>query len=160
MGAARNLGVQGLQLNDTGLTYASRLHAEVLKAGGNQMAPHFEFEITDNRRNYPRLPLQFPVRVRRVGEASGEGGGVADSLVTLNISSTGVYFLSPVRVEPQTPLELEIGLTDRPRGRERVRMHTTAHVVRVDPSGKPGWHGLAVTFDEIRFERDDPAGVA
>jgi hypothetical protein len=139
------------------LSYASRLQAEVLKAGGIHKAPHFEFEITDNRRNYPRLPLQFPVRVKRVGTASAQ---VAESLVTLNISSTGVYLLAPVRVEPHTPVELEIGLTDRPRGRERVRMQATAHVVRVDPSGRPGWHGVAVTFDEISFERDDPAGVA
>ena len=68
-----------------------------------------------------------------------------------------MYLLVPFRVEPKTPVELEIGLTDRPRGRERVRMHTTAHVVRIDPVARPGWHGLAVTFDEITFERDDPA---
>jgi len=107
--------------------------------------------------SYLRLPLQFPVRMKRV---AGQPTESPESLVTQNISSTGVYLLVPFRLEPETPIELEIGLTDRPRGRERVRMHTTAHVVRIDPAGKPGWHGLAVTFDEITFERDDPAGVA
>ena len=159
MCAARNPNLQTLPLrtSDTGLSYASRLQAEVLRARGMRPVRHFEFEISDNRRVYPRLPLQFPVRMRRVG---GEAAENSEPLVTQNISSTGVYFLAPVRVEPETPIELEIGLTDRPRGRERVRMHTTAHVVRIDPAGKPGWHGLAVTFDEITFERDDPAGVA
>ena len=163
MCAARDSNLQTLPLrtSDTGLTYASRLQAEVLRARGMRPARHFEFEITDNRRVYPRLPLQFPVRMRRV---AGQAAENSEPLVTHNISSTGVYFLAPVRVVPNlrdgTPIELEIGLTDRPRGRERVRMHTTAHVVRIDPAGKPGWHGLAVTFDEITFERDDPAGVA
>ncbi len=159
MCAARDPNLQALPLrtSDTGLTYASRLQAEVLRARGMRPAQHFEFEVTDNRRVYPRLPLQFPVRMKRV---AGQPAESLESLVTQNISSTGVYLLVPFRVEPETPIELEIGLTDRPRGRERVRMHTTAHVVRTDPAGKPGWHGLAVTFDEITFERDDPAGVA
>ena len=143
--------------NDTGLTYASRLQAEVLRAARGEPAPRFEFELVENRRTYPRLPLQFPVRLRKVGERDA---GIAESLVTLNISSTGVCFLAPLRIEPKTPVELEIGLTDRPRGRERVRMHTTAHVVRVDSALRPGWHALAVTFDEITFERDGVSGRA
>ena len=159
MCAARDSNLQTLPLrtSDTGLAYASRLQAEVLRARGMRPTRHFEFEITDNRRVYPRLPLQFPVRMKRVG---GQAAESSEPLVTQNISSTGMYFMAPVRVEQETPIELEIGLTDRPRGRERVRMHTTAHVVRIDPAEKPGWHGLAVTFDEITFERDDTAGVA
>jgi hypothetical protein len=152
MCAARNPDLQGLRPNDTGLTYASRLHTQVLRAVGNGSVRRFEFEICDNRRNYPRLPLQFPVRVRRLAGAPVK---VNEPLMTQDISSTGVYFLAPVRVEPQTAIELEIGLTDRPRGRERVRMYTSARVVRVVPSSRPGWHGLAVSFDEITFERDD-----
>ncbi|HSH15356.1 MAG TPA: hypothetical protein VLD18_04930, partial [Verrucomicrobiae bacterium] len=67
--------------------------------------------------------------------------------------------LAPLQLPPDTPIELEIGLTDRPRGRERVRMLTQAHVVRVDPTAHPGWHGLAVTFDEISFDRSEPAAA-
>lgn len=159
MGAARNPDLQSLPLRtgDTGLTYASRLQAEVLRARGMRPARHLELELFDNRRVYPRLPLQFPVRIKRVAGQTAES---SEPLLTQNISSTGVYFLAPVRVEPETPIELEIGLTDRPRGRERLKMHATAHVVRVVPASQPGWHGLAVTFDEITFERDDHAGVA
>lgn len=161
MCAARNSNLQALppRTGDTGLTYASRLQAEVLRARGMPAngGRHFEMEFFDNRRVYPRLPLQFPVRMKRV---AGQAAESSEPLVTQNISSTGMYLLVPFRVEPETPVELEIGLTDRPRGRERVRMHTSAHVVRIDPAVKPGWHGLAVTFDEITFERDDSAGVA
>jgi hypothetical protein len=159
MCAARNPNPQLLPLRtgDTGLTYASRLQAEVLRARGMRPAQHFEFEVVENRRVYPRLPLQFPVRMKRV---AGETTANTEPLLTENISSTGAFFLAPVRVEPHTPVELEIGLTDRPRGHERVRMHTTAHVVRAVPAEKSGWHWLAVTFDEITFERDDHAGVA
>lgn len=159
MCAARDPNLQSLPLrtSDTGLTYASRLQAEVLRARGMHPARHLELEFFDNRRVYPRLPLQFPVRMKRV---AGEAAESAEPLLTQNISSTGMYFLAPVRVEPETPVELEIGLTDRPRGRERVKMHATAHVVRIDPAAQPGWHGLAVTFDEIKFERDDHVGVA
>ena len=153
MCAARNPGYPGglpLSPSGTGLRYARRLHLDLARKGNGSPAPTFEFEI-ENRRNYPRLPLQFPLRIRRV---AGQPSQVADSLVTLNISSTGVYFLSPLRVDRESPIELEIGLTDRPRGPERVRMRARARVIRIDPTSKPGWHGVAVSFDEIAFDRD------
>jgi len=144
---------QGLPLSSsgTGLTYARRLHLSFVRKGNGSPAPTFDFEV-ENRRNYPRLPLQFPLRIRRV---AGQPSQVADPLVTLNISSTGAYFLSPIRVDSETPVELEIGLADPPRGRDRVRMRAQARVVRVDSTQKPGWHGVAVSFDEIAFDRDE-----
>ena len=161
MCAARNPGYpQGLPLSPsgTGLTYARHLYLRDPRHGGGRLpVPSFEFEITENRRVYPRLPLQFPLRVRRVGS---ELPGIADSLFTHDISSTGAYFLAPISVQANMPVELEIGLTDRPRGRERVRMMALAHVVRVVPSERPGWQGVAVTFDEILFDRSDQAAAS
>jgi hypothetical protein len=78
------------------------------------------------------------------------------SLLTKNISSSGVYFLCPRWIEPGTAIELEVGLVDRPLGRGSVRMTTAAHIVRVDPTDTPGWHGLAASFDDISFVRDEP----
>lgn len=159
MCAARNPGYpQGLPLSQkgTGLSYARRLHLDLRKADRSSVRT-FEFEVAENRRNYPRLPLQFPLRIRRV---AGQARPVADSLVTQDISSTGVYFLAPMHLEQGAPVELEIGLTDRPRGRERVRMRARARVVRVHSAPQPGWHGVAVTFDEIAFDRDDPEPAA
>ena len=77
------------------------------------------------------------------------------TLVTKNISSSGVYFLCPRWIEPGTPIELEVGLVDRPLGRGSVRMTTAAHIVRVEPADTPGWHGVAATFDDITFQRDE-----
>jgi len=147
----------------------------MMRTGGAVPAPCFEFEAAENRRNHARLPLRFPLRIRRIG---GKAAAVNGSLVTENISSTGVYFLAPLQPEPNTLVELEIGLTDLPRGRERVRMRASARVVRVEPAPKAGclstraqrtpippqrdegWHGLAAMFDAISFDGDGTAGVA
>lgn len=158
MCAARNpQHLQGppLRPNETGLGTARRLHLQMMRAGNVAAVPCLEFEITDNRRKHARLPLQFPLRMKQIG---GKLPPATDVLLTENISSTGVYFLAPLQLEPNTPIELEIGLTDLPRGRERVRMRAHARVVRVDPASKPGWHGLAAMFDEIRFDRDNGVG--
>ncbi len=109
--------------------------------------------VADERRLYPRAALSLPLRLLRV---AGQRESVPISLVTRNISSSGVYFLCPRRVEPGTPIELEVGLVDRPLGRGSVRMITAAHVLRAEPTDTPGWHGLAVTFDDITFARDEP----
>jgi hypothetical protein len=78
------------------------------------------------------------------------------SLVTKNISSSGVYFLCPRWIELGTSIELEVGLVERPIGRGSVRMSTAAHVVRIEDTQTPGWHALAVAFDDITFQRDEP----
>ncbi len=109
------------------------------------------------RREYPRARLALALRIERVaGQRSARGA----SLRTQNISSSGLYYLSPQRIEPGTPIGIEILLVDRPLGRGSVRMRTEAHIVRVDDSAKPGWHGLAATFDEITFRRDDAVPIS
>ncbi len=108
--------------------------------------------VACERRQYPRAALRLPLQVRRVaGQSEAAHGG----LLTRDISSSGVYFLCPERIEPGTPIEVEIGLINRPFGRGTVRMRTEAHVVRVDSAGENGWHGLAAEFDEITFYRDE-----
>jgi hypothetical protein len=74
---------------------------------------------------------------------------------TKNISSSGAYFLYPEWIEPGTPVAIEVSLLVQRRRHRAVRMCTDAHVVRAQPGGKPGWHGLAVAFDDIRFVRGD-----
>jgi hypothetical protein len=34
-------------------------------------------------------------------------------------------------------------------------MRILAHIVRAQDSSKHGWHGLAATFDDISFMRDE-----
>ena len=103
------------------------------------------------RRAYARARLSLPLNVRRVAGQLGK----QDHLRTEDISSNGVFFLYPQHIDPGTPIELEVVLVDRALGRGSVRMRTMAHVVRAEPSENAGWHGLAATFDDISFLRDE-----
>jgi hypothetical protein len=78
------------------------------------------------------------------------------TLVTRNISCTGVFFLCPRELETGSAIELEVGLVHRPMGCGSVLMTTLAHVVRVEPATVPGWYGIAATFDDVEFQRDEP----
>jgi hypothetical protein len=96
----------------------------------------------------------LPLRLKRV--AGQREHHEQQALRTTNISSSGVLFLCPDRIEPGTPIEIEVALVDRPIGRGTVRMKTEAHIVRAEPGSRAGWHSLAATFDEITFQRDEP----
>lgn len=108
--------------------------------------------VAVERRREARAYLRLPLRLVGV---EGRRESAAVTLLTQNISSTGVYFLAPRRLEPGTAIELEVGLVDRPFGRGSVQMTTAAHVVRVEPSSADGWHGIAVRFDDFDFRRDE-----
>jgi hypothetical protein len=114
--------------------------------------PTHVVSVPNERRDYPRAELSLPLRVKRVAGQRESGDTV---LATVNISSSGVYFLSPRAIEPGTPIEVEIGLVERPRGRGTVRMITQAEVVRLEAAEVEGFYGLGVSFDEITFHRDD-----
>jgi hypothetical protein len=77
------------------------------------------------------------------------------TLVTRDISSTGVYFLCPKRIDQDTAIELEIVLVSRPMGRGNVVVVTLARVRRVEAANMPGWFGIAASFDDMQFGRDD-----
>jgi hypothetical protein len=105
------------------------------------------------RRAYARANLALPVSLRSVAGRAESGTPV---LSTQDISSSGIFFLCPRRIEPGTPIEMEVTLVDNPMGRGVVRMRTRACVVRVESTETPGWHGLAAAFDDITFVRDEP----
>jgi hypothetical protein len=77
------------------------------------------------------------------------------TLVTRDISSTGVYFLCPKQLAVGNAIELEIVLVSKPLGRGNVVMATHAHVCRVEAVATPGWYGVAASFDDVQFDRDD-----
>jgi hypothetical protein len=109
------------------------------------------------RRAYVRAHLALPLCVRSV---AGRPETSMSALSTQDISSSGIFFLCPRRIEPGTPIEMEVTLVDKPMGRGTVRMRTQACVVRVDSAATPGWHGLAAAFDDITFIRDEPGSAA
>jgi len=108
--------------------------------------------VYPEQREYPRASLNLPLRLRGVG-------GVAEefpvSLVTRNISSTGVFFLCPRQLEIGASIELEIVLVSRPLGLGNVVATTMARVCRTELAAMPGWFGVAAAFDDVQFDRDD-----
>lgn len=108
--------------------------------------------VAREKRRYPRAKLSLPLRLIRVGELA-EAFPV--TLVTRNISSSGIYFLAPRRLEVGMSVELEVALVDRPAGQGKVQMLTAAHIVRAEGSDAPGWLGYAATFDDFALQRDD-----
>ncbi len=114
--------------------------------------PTYAVGVGRERRHSPRAMLSLPLRLIEVATVAEV---LPISLVTQNISASGVYFLSPRHIEPGTSIAFEVGLLERPLGHGSVRMSTAAHVVRVDATGTPGWHGVAASFDDIEFRRDE-----
>ena len=108
--------------------------------------------VLPEHREYPRAILNLPLRLRAV---NGLREDSPITLVTRDISSTGVYFLCPKGLAAGTAIELEIVLVSKPMGRGNVVMVTMAHVRRTEPAAVPGWHGVAASFDDVQFDRDD-----
>ena len=104
------------------------------------------------QREYPRAALKLPLRLRSVGGVPEEH---PVRLVTRDISSTGVYFLSPKELAAGTSVELEVVLVSKPMGLGNVVMLTIARVRRIEPAAMPGWYGVAAAFDDVEFDRDD-----
>jgi PilZ domain-containing protein len=123
------------------------------KPKGMARVPTHAVRPPEERRAYARAKLSLPMRVKRI---AGQRERLVEHLRTANISSSGVLFLFPQRIEPGTPIEIEVCLVDRPFGRGTVRMKTEAHIVRAETASRPGWHMLAATFDDITFQREEP----
>jgi PilZ domain len=108
--------------------------------------------VHPEHRVYPRATLKLPLRLRGVDHVPED---FPVTLVTRDISSTGVYFLCPRPLATGALLELEIVLVSKPMGHGNVVLTTRAHVQRCDPAATPGWHGIAASFDDVQFDRDD-----
>jgi hypothetical protein len=108
--------------------------------------------VYPEHREYPRATLNLPLRLRSVDNVAEK---FPVTLVTRDISSTGVYFLCPKQVAVGTPVELEIVLVSRPLGLGNVVVATMARVQRLEPAAMPGWYGVAASFDDVQFDRDD-----
>jgi len=125
-----------------------------IKPGPRRFArvPTHAISVAQDRRRNPRASLSLPLRLIRVGDLAEP---IPVTLVTRNISSSGVYFLAPREIAAGTAIELEVALVDRPLGYGRVQMCTAAHVVRSEDTEMPGWKGYAASFDDFAIERDD-----
>jgi hypothetical protein len=128
--------------------------ASSAKPGPRRFArvPTHAVGVVEDRRRAPRAALSLPMRLLRVAELPEP---FPVTLVTRNISSSGIYFLAPRLISPGTAIELEVALLDRAAGQGRVQMCTAAHIVRCDAVDMPGWYGYAASFDDFALRRDD-----
>ena len=108
--------------------------------------------VHPEHREYPRATLKLPLRLRYVNSVPEEN---PVTLVTRDISSTGVYFLCPRPLPIGASLEIEVILVSKPMGHGNVVLATRAHVQRHEPASMPGWYGIAASFDDVQFDRDD-----
>lgn len=108
--------------------------------------------VNREKREYPRASLRLPLRLHSVNSVAEQ---YPVTLVTRDISSTGVFFLCPKEIAVGAAIGLEIILVSRPMGRGSVVLATLAHVCRIEPAAMPGWYGVAASFDDVQFDRDD-----
>src|SRR5207248_10859324 len=99
------------------------LHAELPRR--IVRGPTHAVRVHPDQREYPRASLNLPLRPRSAGGVPEE---FPITLVTRNISSTGVYFLCPRQLAVSTPIELELVLVSKPLGLGNV---VAATMVRV-----------------------------
>ena len=108
--------------------------------------------VHPEHREYPRATLKLPLRLRSVNSVPEES---PVTLVTRDISSTGVYFLCPRPLSIGASIEIEVVLVSKPMGHGNVVLATRAHVQRCELASMPGWYGIAASFDDVQFDRDD-----
>ena len=108
--------------------------------------------VHPEHRENPRAKLKLPLRLRAVGGVAEE---IPVTLVMRNISSTGIYFLCPKLLAAGTAIEMEVVLVSKPLGCGSVVLSTLAHVCRTEAAAMPGWYGVAASFDDVAFDRDD-----
>ena len=85
--------------------------------------------VFPERREYPRASLRLPLRLRGI---NGRTEDFPITLVTRDISSSGVFFLCPRKLALSTQIELEVVLVSRPMGRGNVVIVSQGRVTRVD----------------------------
>ena len=104
------------------------------------------------QRERPRAALRLPLKLRSVSGVQGRVSGyVGDS----GHQFLRRFFLCPKMLTPGTEIELDIVLVSRPLGYGNVVVSTKARVQRTEAANMPGWHGIAVSFDDFAFDRDD-----
>jgi len=104
------------------------------------------------QRERPRAALKLPLKLRSVDGVKEE---FPVTLVTRDISSSGVFFLCPKPLAVGTEVELDIVLVSRPLGYGNVVVSSKARVQRIEPANMPNWHGIAASFEDFAFDRDD-----
>ena len=114
--------------------------------------PTHAIGVHKEQRESPRASLKLPLKLRSI---SGVLEDFQVSLVTRDISASGVYFLCPRPLSAGTEIELDIVLVSRPLGYGNVVVSSKACVRRIETANMPSWFGIAASFSDFAFDRDD-----
>jgi hypothetical protein len=144
--------IQDSEAPSTPLHAADTEWANRMQPRGINRVPTHTVGRANERRAYVRARLSLPLRLERV---AGQRHAQQYSLQTANISSSGIFFLSPIDIEAGTPIDVEVELISQPLARATVHMSAVAHVVRTEAAERAGWYGVAAAFDDIRYRRDE-----
>ena len=144
--------IQQADAQPTPLHSADTEWANRMRPRGINRVPTHTVGRAQERRAYVRARLCLPLRLERV---AGQRQAQQDPLETANISSSGLFFLSPVRIEAGIPIEVAVELISRPNARATVHMSAVAYVVRSEAAKENGWYGVAAAFDDISYRRDE-----
>jgi hypothetical protein len=97
------------------------------------------------RRRHPRFIAWLPLRLKAVG-------GIVEpnpaSLVTQNLSKSGLCFPSPQRIEPGQSIEVEVTLPGAGPGSNDICISSAGYIVHAESTKEPGWYRLAAVFEE------------
>jgi|SRR5712671_6353193 len=97
------------------------------------------------RRRYPRFTVWLPLRVTAVG---GRIEPKPLTLLTQNISKTGLSFPAPSRIEVGQFIQVEVTLPGAGLDRKDIHIPGEGCIVRIEPGRRAGWYKLAVVFHE------------
>jgi hypothetical protein len=114
---------------------------------GDLSFAHVRHQMTPvpDRRRYPRFIAWLPIRLT---EVAGKVEPAPVTLLTQNISRTGVCFPAPRRIEPGKLIKAEVTLAGVGPGGKDIYVSGAGRIVRVEAGVKIGWYKLAATFDE------------
>jgi hypothetical protein len=97
------------------------------------------------RRRYPRFNAWLPLRLISV---AGKMEPAGETLLTQNVSKTGVCFPARRRIEPGQFIKVEVTLLGGGPAGNDVRVSAEGYIVRAEAGDEPGWYNLAAAFGE------------
>jgi len=103
------------------------------------------------RRRYPRFAVRLPFRLRRV---AGRVESQAGTLVSNDVSKTGLRFTTERHIPPGQSIEVELTLAGYGPGGDDLQILGTGYIVRAEESAEPGKYQMAAVFDELPSDND------
>jgi hypothetical protein len=99
-----------------------------------------------DRRRYRRFVVSLPFELRRV---AGIPEREIMTLISHDISNSGLKFTSPRRIEPGLSIEVEVKLVGHGPAGNDLHVSGMGYIVRIEIGAQPGRYQLAAAFDEM-----------